>query len=96
MSNTVKANGRQNAQQAEASDEPFVDVEWEGVTYKVPTDPEDVDESIYDALNEKQILIAIIGEEQYAKWRGNGRKIRELKAFGEKIADASGFVSLGN
>jgi hypothetical protein len=96
MSNTVKATGKQTAQQAEASDEPFVDIEWEGVTYRVPNDPEEVDESIYDALNEKQILIALIGEDQYAKWRGNGRKIRELKAFGEAIAEASGFVSLGN
>lgn len=96
MSNTVKATGKQTAQQAEASDDPYVDVEWEDATYKVPTDPEEVDESIYDALNEKQILIALIGDEQYAKWRGNGRKIRELKAFGEKIAEASGFVSLGN
>lgn len=96
MSNTVTAKGKQAAQRAEASTEPYVTVEWDGVEYEVPTDADEVDESIYDALNEKQILLAIIGEDQYAKWRGNGRKIKELKAFGEKVAEATGFVSLGN
>lgn len=97
MSNTVKATGpaKQTAQIAEATKAPAV-IEWQGVKYTIPTDADEVGVELYEAVNDLQILAALIGPDQFQKWRATNPRIKDLKAFGDMVAEASGFASMGN
>ncbi|WP_274911804.1 hypothetical protein [Streptomyces sp. WZ-12] len=86
------------AVQAEANDEPTT-FEFKGVEFTIPAPMDlsaEVLEVIEDGAGETKIMKAIIGEEQWAAYKGLRCTIREFGEFAEKIADAAGFGNPGN
>lgn len=58
-------------------------VEFNGETYAVPP-AEDWDLEVLEAIDESRMttaLRALLGDEQYAKFRAGNRKVRDLGAF---------------
>jgi hypothetical protein len=73
-----------------------VEVEFDGVTYAIPT-PEEWSIDVLEAFEEGKVTAvvkAMIGEDQYASWKsGKSRKVSDLTEFFEVIQKALG---LGN
>ena len=92
----AKAPSALAAQRAEAAaeDEPTV-VEFDGDEYTVPA-PMDWDLDVFDAIELGQIVRAVrvvLGPEQFAKFRENHSKVRDVDAFFSKLAEAQGLDS---
>lgn len=68
------------------------EVEFNGETYVVPT-ADDWDIGVLEAIDEQRMthaLKALIGEEQYARFRKSNRKVRDLGNFMNAAAKVVG------
>lgn len=82
-----------DAQKAEALDAPTV-VEFNGKEYTVPA-ALDLPVEVLEAVSELDVLSAILGEKQYKAFRATKPNLRDLKTFGELVANAAGFDDMG-
>lgn len=71
----------------------YTEVEYDGETYSVPPTMEwDLD--VLEALEDGQIVKAVralLGEEQYAKFKSTKPTVADLNALFEEIGKAAGF-----
>ncbi|MCF3174789.1 hypothetical protein IPZ61_15835 [Streptomyces sioyaensis] len=67
-------------------------VEFNGDTYQVPP-AEDWDLDVLEAIDDSKMTLALralLGDEQYAKFRATNKKVRDLGAFFEAAGKSVG------
>ncbi|MEV8022495.1 hypothetical protein AB0O76_40625 [Streptomyces sp. NPDC086554] len=87
-----------SAKKAEAEDTPTT-FEFKGVEFTIPA-PMDLSDEVLDVIEEgggeRAITRAILGEEQWTKYKGLKCRIRDFNEFLELVTDAAGFGEPGN
>ncbi|MEH6373694.1 hypothetical protein V7793_04945 [Streptomyces sp. KLMMK] len=86
------------AKKAEAEDAPTT-FEFKGVEFTIPA-PLDLSDEVLDAIEEgageRAIVRAIVGQEQWAAYKGLKCTIRDFNAFLDLVTEAAGFGEPGN
>lgn len=86
------------APQLEAEGAITVDVTYQGAVYAMPADPDDVDGDVVDAMDDgkgSRALRALLGPEQWARFKATKPKARDYGALIQAWAEAAGAQSPG-
>lgn len=88
-----------NPAQLEAEDAETATIEWRGETFVLPATVDDwpIDAlEAFEAGRAAAAVRALLDEDQYARMKRLGGKVRDFNEFGELIARLFGFDSAGN
>jgi hypothetical protein len=93
MTTAARKTAAAKAKPAEVeTDEPkFVEFEYKGETYKVPSDPKDVPMEVVYAESEYEIVEEILGPDQWLTFRKTRPTIRTFGQFSELVFNAVGY-----
>lgn len=70
--------------------------EYKGETYSVPADPMDLPLEVALADSEFEVVQAIVGDEQWIKFRQTRPSIRDFGDFADLVMKAAGYEDSGN
>lgn len=87
-----------SAAELEATEAATVTIQYQGESYEVPANMDDVDGEVLEAVDRQKLSFALeglLGSEQWKRFKGTKPKVRDYGALFELWAQAIGLESLG-